>query len=96
MEIMMFIIFIVTNLFTMLCFGFAFSSSYSYQNGMYLGVHIPADHQNDAAVSDLVTTARRSMKRFQIINTLISIAICFINFASIVVFVMVYCVWIFA
>lgn len=95
MDIMMFIIFLVTDLFTIFCCQFAFSSGYRYQNGMYLGVHIPADHKGDPDVSDLITSSRQSMKHFQIINTLISIAICFINFASIAIFVMVYCVWIF-
>lgn len=79
MDIMMFIIFLVTDLFLVLCFQFAFSSGYSYQNGMYLGVHIPADHKDDPNVSDLITSSRQSMKHFQIINALISIAICFIN-----------------
>lgn len=95
MAVIMFFIFLVTDLFLIFCFQFAFSSGYSYQNGMYLGVHIPADHKDDPYVSDLITSSRQSMKRFQIINTLISIAICFINFANIVIFVMVYCVWIF-
>ena len=95
MDIMMFIIFLVTDLFLIFCFQFAFSSGYRYQNGMYLGVHIPADHKDDPDVSDLITSSRQSMKHFQIINTLISIAICFINFASIAIFAMVYCVWIF-
>ena len=95
MAIIMFIIFLVTNLFLVFCFQFAFSSGYNYQNGMYLGVHIPIDHKDDPSVSDLITSSRLSMKRFQIINALVSIAICFINFANIVIFVMVYCVWIF-
>ena len=95
MDIMMFIIFLVTDLFLIFCFQFAFSSGYRYQNGMYLGVHIPADHKDDPDVSDLITSSRQSMKHFQIINTLISIAICFINFASIAIFAMVYYVWIF-
>ena len=95
MAIIMFIIFLVTNLFLVFCFQFAFSSCYNYQNGMYLGVHIPANHKDDPDVNSLITSSRQSMKRFQIINTLVSIAICFINFANIVIFVMVYCVWIF-
>ena len=70
MDIMMFIIFLVTDLFLIFCFQFAFSSGYRYQNGMYLGVHIPADHKDDPDVSDLITSSRQSMKHFQIINTL--------------------------
>ncbi|WP_455720169.1 PH domain-containing protein [Agathobacter sp.] len=62
---------------------------------MYLGVHIPTDHKDDPDVSNLITSSRQSMKHFQIINALVSIAICFIAFANIVIFVMIYCVWIF-
>lgn len=42
MEIIMFIIFIVTNLFIILCMQFAYTHAYKYENGMYLNVHIPS------------------------------------------------------
>lgn len=45
MEIMMFIIFIVTNLFIILCMQFAYTHAYKYENGMYLNVHIPSSHK---------------------------------------------------
>lgn len=35
MEIMMFIIFIVTNLIIILCMQFAYTHAYKYENGMY-------------------------------------------------------------
>ena len=40
MEIIMFIIFIVTNLFIILCVQFAYTHAYKYENGMYLNVYI--------------------------------------------------------
>lgn len=78
MEIIMFIIFIVTNLFIILCMQFAYTHAYKYENGMYLNVHIPSSHKEDAEVTEIVTTGKRKMKHFQIANVIISIAICFI------------------
>ena len=66
MEIIMFIIFIVTNLFIILCMQFAYTHAYKYENGMYLNVHIPSSHKEDAEVTEIVTTGKRKMKHFQI------------------------------
>ena len=96
MEIMMFIIFIITNLIIILCMQFAYTHAYKYENGMYLNVHIPSSHKEDAEVTEIVTTGKRKMKHFQIANVIISIAICFIVFINIAVFVLVYIVWMFA
>ena len=54
MEIIMFIIFIVTNLFIILCMQFAYTHAYKYENGMYLNVHIPSSHKEDAEVLSLI------------------------------------------
>ena len=75
MEIMMFIIFIITNLIIILCMQFAYTHAYKYENGMYLNVHIPSSHKEDAEVTEIVTTGKRKMKHFQIANVIISIAI---------------------
>ena len=53
MEIIMFIIFIVTNLFIILCMQFAYTHAYKYENGMYLNVHIPSSHKEDAEVTEI-------------------------------------------
>ena len=72
MEIIMFIIFIVTNLFIILCMQFAYTHAYKYENGMYLNVHIPSSHKEDAEVTEIVTTGKCKMKHFQIANVIIS------------------------
>lgn len=96
MGIMMFIIFIITNLIIILCMQFAYTHAYKYENGMYLNVHIPSSHKEDAEVTEIVTTGKCKMKHFQIANVIISIAICFIVFFNIAVFVLVYIIWMFA
>ena len=74
MGIMMFIIFIITNLIIILCMQFAYTHAYKYENGMYLNVHIPSSHKEDAEVTEIVTTGKCKMKHFQIANVIISIA----------------------
>lgn len=96
MEIIMFIIFIVTNLFIILCMQFAYTHAYKYENGMYLNVHIPSSHKEDAEVTEIVTTGKCKMKHFQIANVIISIAICFIVFINIAVFVLCFNIHTFA
>lgn len=71
MEIMMFIIFIITNLIIILCMQFAYTHAYKYENGMYLNVHIPSSHKEDAEVTEIVTTGKCKMKHFQIANVII-------------------------
>ena len=70
MEIMMFIIFIITNLIIILCMQFAYTHAYKYENGMYLNVHIPSSHKEDAEVTEIITTGKCKMKHFQIANVI--------------------------
>lgn len=39
---------IITNLIIILCMQFAYTHAYKYENGMYLNVHIPSSHKEDA------------------------------------------------
>lgn len=95
MEIMMFTIFFVTDLFLILIFQFALSPAYRYANGMYLGVHIPTEHKNNSDVTDLVASAKKTLKHFQIINALLCTAIAFITFANLGIFTILYMAWLF-
>lgn len=94
MKIAMFMLFFVCNMFTVLIMRFAYESNYRYNNGMLIGVHIPGDHVNDDDVTRLMTRFKKSMKYFQNINAVLSIAICFLNFVNIIIFVIVYTIWI--
>ena len=95
MKIAMFMLFFVCNMFTVLIMRFAYESNYRYNNGMLIGVHIPGDHVNDDDVTRLMTRFKKSMKYFQNINAVLSIAICFLNFVNIIIFVIMYTIWIF-
>ncbi len=95
MKIAMFMLFFVCNMFTVLIARFAYESDYRYNNGMLIGVHIPGDHVHDDDVTKIMTRFKKSMKYFQNINAVFSIAICFLNFVNIIIFVIVYTIWIF-
>ena len=94
MKIAMFMLFFVCNMFTVLIMRFAYESNYRYNNGMLIGVHIPGDHVNDDDVTRLMTRFKKRMKYFQNINVVLSIAICFLNFVNIIIFVIMYTIWI--
>ena len=68
MKIVMFMLFFVCNMFTVLIIRFAYESNYRYNNGMLIGVHIPGDHVNDDDVTRLMARFKKSMKYFQNIN----------------------------
>lgn len=93
MNIAMFIIFLVTNLFLCGCFYFALSSSYQYTNGMLLGVHIPKEHLTDDEVVSLKEKSHKTMKRFLKWNTLAGILSCPLLFYSWFLFFMIYALW---
>ena len=95
MKIAMFMLFFVCNMFTVLIMRFAYESNYRYNNGMLIGVHIPGDHVNDDDVTRLMARFKKSMKYFQNINAVLAIAICFLNFVSMIIFIIVFIIWIF-
>lgn len=94
MEIALFIIIFVTNMFLVAIFNYVFESNYQYKSGMYLGVHIPSEHSTDEEVLSIVSTCRRTMKHFNLINAVLSIVVTLLIFYNIVVFTFVYCLWI--
>ena len=52
MEIIMFIIFIVTNLFIILCMQFAYTHAYKYENGVNSNPRIPFVTQDSLFVNE--------------------------------------------
>lgn len=93
MEICMFILFLFTNLMVVLVMKFTLESNYKYSNGMVLGVHIPSENANDEEVVCMVNTGKKHMNRFQMINGIISVVICLLNFWNIIIFVVALTIW---
>ena len=53
------IMFLVTNLFIVLIMRITLMSNFDYKAGMYLGVHIPAEHKEDAEVAALMEKTKK-------------------------------------
>ena len=55
MGIALFVIALVSNIFTILIVRFGFIGNYEYKQGMILGVHIPQENIGDEEVAGLFT-----------------------------------------
>lgn len=76
MGIAMFVIFLMSDLFTVLICRYAMSDTYEYKNGMILGVHIPQSALESDEVETFLTSARKRYKYFQNINILFAVVVC--------------------
>lgn len=76
MGIAMFVIFLMSDLFTVLICRYAMSDTYEYKNGMILGVHIPKSAVESDEVVTFLTSVRKRYKYFQNINILFAVVVC--------------------
>ena len=53
MGIALFVIALVSNIFTILIMRYGFTGNYEYKQGMILGVHIPQENIGDEEVAGL-------------------------------------------
>lgn len=93
MEIALFMIALVSNIFIVLIMRYGLTGNYEYKQGMLLGVHIPQENIGDEEVVSLMEKAKRNYKIFQNVNVVLGIVICFVNFLNIIIFVLIWCVW---
>ena len=93
MEIALFVIALVSNIFIILIMRYGFTGNYEYKQGMLLGVHIPQENIGDEEVVSLMEKAKRNYKIFQNVNVVLGIVICFMNFLNMIIFVLIWCVW---
>ena len=54
MGIALFVIALVSNIFTILIMRYGFTGNYEYKQGMILGVHIPQENIGDEEVAGLI------------------------------------------
>jgi len=92
MEIALFVIALVSNIFIILIMRYGFTGNYEYKQGMLLGVHIPQENIGDEEVVSLMEKAKRNYKIFQNVNVVLGIVICFMNFLNMIIFVLIWCV----
>ena len=79
MNLIMFFIFLMCDLLIVPICWFSFGKQGEYREGMLLGVHIPPDCVSDPEVAELCTRQEKNWKRFQGINLMLGILVCFLS-----------------
>lgn len=90
---LMFWIFVLTDLFIVGIFYVVYGGKRKYSEGMLLGVHIPQSAADSREVKEFMGKYRKNTKRFYLWNGLAGILIGFLNFWYLSVFMIVWCVW---
>ena len=93
MSIVLFIIFLLADLFMEAIFIFVYSGKETYKEGMILAVHVPPEAADDDEVKTLTSSYKKNFKRFHLWNLLAGMAICFLCFYEISVFFIVWMIW---
>ena len=93
MNLIMFFIFLMCDLLIVPICWFSFGKQSKYREGMLLGVHIPSDCIGDPEVSAICTGQEKDWKRFQRINLVISILVCFLSLWDFFIFIVVWTIW---
>ena len=65
MGIALFVIALVSNIFTILIMRYGFTGNYEYKQGMILGVHIPQENIGDEEVAGLIEKTKHNYKIFR-------------------------------
>ena len=90
---LMFWIFALTDLFVAGIFYAVYGGKRKYAEGMLLGVHIPQSAADSEEVKVFMERYRKNTKRFYLWNGLAGVAVCFLNFWYLSVFMIVWSVW---
>lgn len=93
MNIIMFVIFLLSGLIIVLICGFSYGKTHEYREGMLFGVHIPKEALDTEKISGMVQKYKKMWRIFQRCNIAVSVAVCFLCFADFIVFMIVWTVW---
>lgn len=81
MGIALFVIALVSNIFTILIMRYGFTGNYEYKQGMILGVHIPQENIGDEEVAGLIEKTKHNYKIFQNVNAFFGYSNMFCEFS---------------
>ena len=93
MEILMFLIFLVSDLIVVLLCKYSYGKKWEYREGMMLGVHIPATCVRHPEVEKICKKTERDWNRFHRVNLIVSLALCLLCFADIILFMILWTLW---
>lgn len=95
-DIVVFLIFLFTDLFIAGIFIFVYSGKERYANGMILGVHVPQEAESDSEAAALISSYKNNFRRFHLLNLFAGAALCLLCFYKITLFLILWCIWLFA
>lgn len=88
-----FFIFLFVDILTVVIFMAVYGGKKNYSEGMLLGVHIPPYAVEEPEVKTFIEAYQKKSKRFYIVNLLLSIAISFLSFGYLSIFILVWTLW---
>lgn len=94
MNIVFFVIFLLTDFFMVLICKFAYGKRDRYERGMIMGVHIPPEEKNHPEVRKICEKNMEQWKIFHRINFPVSILICFLSFWDTMFFLLIWMGWV--
>lgn len=95
MAIIMFIIFLLTDLSMVGIFAFVYSGKEEYSEGMILGVHIPKEEIENEEVRYQANQYKRLLKKYNLWNFLFGTLVCFLCFLNFIAFIVLWMIWLF-
>lgn len=93
MNIVLFIIFLAVDLIMVLVCKFAYGNRDKYEEGMLMGVHIPAEEVSNGEIQKICSQNKKVWNKFHLINLLAGVLVCLICFISFEVFLIVWFIW---
>ena len=93
MDIVLFIVFLLTDLLMSVIFIAVYRKKDVYKDGMILAVHIPAEEVENEEVQSIVTSYKKIFKRYNFWNLVAGVAICFLCFINFTVFFILWMIW---
>lgn len=90
---LVFVIFLFCDLLMAGVFFAVYGRKPVYEEGMFLGVHLPREAAQGAEVTALTTAYRRRTRRFYLVNLLLGVAVCLVAFWRFSPFLILWCLW---
>ena len=95
MNIVLFVIFLFTDLSIVLLCKVSYGKRDEYSQGMLMGVHIPASKLQNETVQQLCKKTQKYWNYFHLINLLIGGFLCVLCFFSFGIFMLLWSIWLF-
>lgn len=93
MNLILFFVFLFSDLLIVLICWFSYGNQSTYKEGMLMGVHIPSDCIHDPQVQEITQKSERVWQLFQRSNLAVGTLVCFLCFLDFLLFIVIWTVW---